>query len=412
MESPFVFGRPVEPDEFIGRKRELRRLLTRVSQGGSVVVTGQPRIGKTSLLNKLLDDIAFSSAGKKILPILMTVGHLGPSISEADFWGYVTKSAADIFGEGYKKAISLQNLDDYFGALDVANKKIILAIDGAGWLLDNPRLGFHFWGRSRSLATRHRSLSLIVFSRLSSSQMQEQIEREHSSGSPVLNFALQVTLVPFSYDETIQLIHNYTSNSKVKNPFTPKDRRIIWQLSGGYPFLVQLAASIIWDARMTRQPVSEGNYRYLKNELLEIVHPHFWDVWRYLSPTAQAIGIMVALREIATYQKYNVHDLDEVLKAYDTHVRELQRAGLLLEQRGTVVLSSLSFGMWILRTQVGFGKEIPQPEEWLRQNEEIFGPVTRKQIDVITRTVERVYAELRESIVDLGEALIRARLEL
>ena len=411
MDNPFVFDRPVEPSRFIGRKRELKRLLGAVDRTGGRVVTGQPRIGKTSLLKKLLDYIASNFVDEKILPILVTSGHLGSDISPSDFWNYVIKFAGETFKENPKgRAISFLELDKFFRSLDVANKKIILVIDGTGWLLDNPKLGIPFWGSLRSLVSHHRALGLIVFSRLSSIQIQEQIEKGQGMGSPILNFASQINLSPFSYYETMQLIHDYTNNTK--NLFTPKDKRIIWRLSGGHPFLVQLAASIIWDARATGQAIAEDGYSFLKNALLEIAHPHFWDVWRYLSPAAQAIGIMVTIREIATHRKYNTSDLDEAIRTCEIQIRELIRAGLLLLENNTPVLSSLSFGMWILRTQVGSGKEIPHPEEWLRQNQEIFGQVTRKQIDIIARSVGKMYTELRKSIVDLGEALVRARLGL
>ena len=172
---------------------------------------------------------------------------------------------------------------------------------------------------------------------------------------------------------------------------------------------MQLAASIIWDARVTGQSIAEDGYNYLKNAILEIAHPHFWDVWRYLSSTSQVIGVMVAIREVATYHKYNTADLDRVLQTCEIHRRELVRTGLLRLENGIPLLSSLSFGAWILRTQTGSGKEIPQPEEWLRQNREIFGLLTRMQIDTIAQLVGRVYEELRGSLIDLGDALVRSR---
>jgi len=414
MNNPFIFERPIEPDKFIGRKRELRRLLATIDRSGSLVVTGQPRIGKTSLLEKMLDDIALRSddEGSLPIPILMTSGHLASDMSQSDFWNYVINFIAETLKESlYEEATgSWWKLDRYFRSLDATGKRFVLVIDGAGWLLDNQKLGIPFWGGLRSLMAHHRALGLIMFSRLRSSQIQEQIEKGQHMGSPMMNFALEIALAPFSYGETMQLIQNYTGENE--NLFTPKDKRIVWQLSGGYPFLVQLAASVIWEARANGQSIAKDSYRYLKDVMLEIAHPHFWDVWHHLSPTAQAIGLMVTLREIATHRRYNTLDLDEALKTCEMDIRALKRTGLLLLNNHAPVLSSLSFGMWILRTQVGSGMEIPQPEEWLRQNQKIFGPATRKQIDFLARSVGKVYTELRASIIDLGEALARARFGL
>lgn len=50
MPNPFFYGNPVSPDQFIGRRREVRRITGRiVNQGQSTAVVGEPRSGKTSL---------------------------------------------------------------------------------------------------------------------------------------------------------------------------------------------------------------------------------------------------------------------------------------------------------------------------------------------------------------------------
>ena len=50
MYNPFCAGDPVEPREFLNRKRELRRITSRILSGQSVAIFGEPRSGKTSLL--------------------------------------------------------------------------------------------------------------------------------------------------------------------------------------------------------------------------------------------------------------------------------------------------------------------------------------------------------------------------
>ena len=51
MSNPFFYGNPVPPDQFLDRRRELRRITGRiVNQGQSTAIVGEPRSGKTSLL--------------------------------------------------------------------------------------------------------------------------------------------------------------------------------------------------------------------------------------------------------------------------------------------------------------------------------------------------------------------------
>lgn len=52
--NPFYHGNPVAPDQFLDRRGELRRLVNRiVNRGQSSAVVGEPRTGKTSLLEYL-----------------------------------------------------------------------------------------------------------------------------------------------------------------------------------------------------------------------------------------------------------------------------------------------------------------------------------------------------------------------
>ena len=51
MSNLFFHGNPVPPDQFLDRRRDLRRIIGRIaSQGQSTAVVGEPRSGKTSLL--------------------------------------------------------------------------------------------------------------------------------------------------------------------------------------------------------------------------------------------------------------------------------------------------------------------------------------------------------------------------
>jgi hypothetical protein len=51
----YVYGRPVEPDEFLDRDGALRTLFNRLRNAESTAIVGEPHIGKTSLLRKLAD---------------------------------------------------------------------------------------------------------------------------------------------------------------------------------------------------------------------------------------------------------------------------------------------------------------------------------------------------------------------
>jgi len=50
VSNPFFYGNPVSPDQFLNRRRELRRIVGRIAnQGQSSAIVGEPRGGKTPL---------------------------------------------------------------------------------------------------------------------------------------------------------------------------------------------------------------------------------------------------------------------------------------------------------------------------------------------------------------------------
>ncbi|MCP4105151.1 MAG: hypothetical protein GY749_06385 [Desulfobacteraceae bacterium] len=46
--NPFYYGNPVSHKNFIGRAKELRRVIGRLLKGESTAIIGDPHIGKTS----------------------------------------------------------------------------------------------------------------------------------------------------------------------------------------------------------------------------------------------------------------------------------------------------------------------------------------------------------------------------
>jgi hypothetical protein len=52
---PFVYGRPVRPNEFFNREASMRTVFNRMRNDESTAVVGEPHIGKSSVLLKLED---------------------------------------------------------------------------------------------------------------------------------------------------------------------------------------------------------------------------------------------------------------------------------------------------------------------------------------------------------------------
>ena len=65
MRKPFVFGVAVGNDHFIGRKEEIERLSANFKYGVNTILISRRRIGKTSLVNYVANDVIVSKVGKE-----------------------------------------------------------------------------------------------------------------------------------------------------------------------------------------------------------------------------------------------------------------------------------------------------------------------------------------------------------
>ena len=57
MRKPFVFGVAVGSDHFIGRKEEIERLSANFKYGVNTILISPRRIGKTSLVNYVANNV-------------------------------------------------------------------------------------------------------------------------------------------------------------------------------------------------------------------------------------------------------------------------------------------------------------------------------------------------------------------
>jgi ABC-type phosphate/phosphonate transport system ATPase subunit len=54
--NPFLYGKPVPPGRFVGRRDAVRTLFSRLNNGESTAIVGEPHIGKSSLLRYVVYD--------------------------------------------------------------------------------------------------------------------------------------------------------------------------------------------------------------------------------------------------------------------------------------------------------------------------------------------------------------------
>ena len=346
--NPFITGNIVPSERFIGRENEIRRLRGKILTGSFVVILGDPRIGKTSLLKYLyapqkLDYLYGDSASK--LHFCYMNAHTFDEIFEAKhFWKKALEFAPGIIAEAkasqslanaYKKCTKSHFLDypaiDYFfKQLDSSGHCLVLLLDEFDVVLENPKLNTKaFLGHLRTLASCYRSLACIAAARQSVIQLNNKT-KGYADGSPYFNVLEPITLTLFCEKDVEKLLE------WAGEQFNVNDRRYLLELTGGHPFLLQVAASELWEAYIEIPDDVGGRYRQVEGRLYEIISIMFSDIWKAWSPEMRMAFCAVGLSDMSSNDfKFNNRNLLKyVNKNLNPELEELERRGLIASDTG------------------------------------------------------------------------------
>jgi hypothetical protein len=413
--NPFVYGKPVPPGRFVGRQEAVRTVFSRLHNGESTAVVGEPHIGKSSLLKYAADEAVrtrwLGDACERQLLIEIDCHLLPGDFTPADFWRQalepvpfvVTDAAverqwatveANDFG-----SFSLHRL---FRLLAAAGWRVALVIDEFDLLLYHPTLRrAEFFGALRSLVVGTDGLSLVTASRLPLAALNRLTQELNQGGSPFFNMSTEVRLLPLSPDERRQLID--TALAEAGLVFGLADHLFVGELAGGHPFLVQVAAASLFDAAVAGGPPAE-RYDLAAAIFQERAAAHFDDFWAHLDPMAQTALVILALAELSGHLDGRVFDLGDLgqLEWYGPELERLERAGLVEQvaaAAGTIGptrweetgwrIGARGFIAWVADNAVASTRRTIAFEEWLAATERD-GLLTSEQSATARTWVRRI----------------------
>ena len=335
--SPFIYGRSLSPAEFSGRWRELNRVAGRLFTGQSIAVIGQPHIGKTSLLEFIGDADArhkrFEDRFAKNLFVFLDVLAAQGIRMQADFWKYVLAPLRDSeYSAQYEYAAQdgYNNfaLEQVFDDLARSERKLILMLDEFDTLLSHPVLNNpDFYGGLRTLASRSGGFALVIAARRSLEQLNQLTQELNPHGSPYFNVFVEIQLGALKSDALAALLELGGDH------ITDYDRAYVERVSGGHPYLAQVAGAMLWDAHEDGLTGRE-RYRIAGQNLYRQARLHFSDTWNFWSNTTRKAVTAVALAEIPRLlgdHTFKVSELIEDLDDYGEELDMLQISGTLAQ---------------------------------------------------------------------------------
>jgi len=307
--NPFFYGNPVSADKFIGRHREQRKIISRLlNQGQSSAIIGDPRVGKTSLLNYLANETTRNSLyGDKsdqwhFSQVDLTM--LEAQCTHAQFWEHVltpvrehaekdsdshlAKCYCDCSGKNFGN-LALESL---FSSLRKAGRRLVLLLDELDDLLHHPALNTsEFFGGLRSLSSLSQGAFTIIFtSRKSLAELNASTQKLNPTGSPFFNIFSEITVGPLSESDTEELLLS------AGDRLTDLDRQGIRTLAGNHPYLLHAAAHALWDTyeEGAIDHPEERHHHVLKQVCREL-NSFFLETWETWRPEIRKTFTVVAV---------------------------------------------------------------------------------------------------------------------
>jgi len=427
--SPFVHGGPVTPNDFLNRQQALRRLLNRLEKGQATAIVGQPHTGKTSLLRYILDKVKRDRiVGDKLDRCWFREvdSHmLSRKFDLAAFWAFVLEPVTVYFDSGELFALyQLARENDFgaftlkrlFAALDQDKWRIVVLLDEFDALLNHPILNSaEFYGSLRSLTSRFSSLALIIATRRSLNQLNVKTLEINPHSSPYFNIFTELRLGPLPKRDVAILLAN------AQDRFDNSDRQFVALASGRHPFLLQLAADILWEVDLEGKHGVE-RYQQAAQELRLQSEGHFADTWRSWSDAERKVIIAIALAQMSLLvddHHFEWSNLIEDINDYTPEIRGLEKSGIIASSLdGGRHVMQRSFLWWLADEIKRLVRDETTFEAWLEEQEfeGVFTQRERRSLGQAARELGTLLAQGGTTLVEafakgvgegLGEATMR-----
>jgi hypothetical protein len=340
MSNPFFYGDPIPPKLFVGRDKELRRIISRIITGQSTAIIGESLSGKTSILRYLIEpglrQKHYGTDEEHLFFSFLDVQTLNDQFNQSQFWEHALRPlheqiitshhsntlVAKAYENCKKEDFSVSTLERLFEKMQQDEQHIVVMIDEFDVLLNHATLNHAaFFGNLRSLTSRARSLSLLIASRLSLYNLNSQTQQFNPNGSAYFNVFQEIILGPLA-DTALK-----TLLSQAGNRFSEEDHTFITKVAGAHPYLLQAAASALWETYEDGEPEPQQRYTLVGQQLYEDAKLTFDDTWRLWEPTTRMAVIAIALNQ------WNKARLLGDINSLKPELRRLEKQGFILKEK-------------------------------------------------------------------------------
>ena len=378
--NPFVYGRYAPPSHFVGRRAEIDACYNALVGPvcGSVAISGEPRMGKTSLLRAVADvgsSEGWARPGTRTVFVYVDCQSIS-RFTPTRFWQRVLILLGRVLGDAPPLSPPSDGGDDGGGQAVLSAMEALLAqdrveatefesilhalrgqhivlallLDEFEWVVKrdvkNLPVTRNFLSSLRALINHAPdTLSLIIASQQPLNVLCRGIA--NGEGSPFYNNFVFRRLHPLDAPEVDELIERRLAGSGVQ--FAPQDRQYVAQVAGTHPFLVQLACALIFDVRSRGAPIE---YDVIGSRFEEEARHHFAQIWEISSPEERTVLLLVAwrwwARRLGTAEPAEDRVYWALLRRYERDAISVVERGLVTNAEDDPRPISSVFAWWIV----------------------------------------------------------------
>ena len=339
--NPYVLGMPIKnPADFYGREIEIRELFESIQNMQPVALVGEHRCGNTSLLfqvqNPEMQARFFDPSQLEGLLFAFADSQLAADGPDA-FFRRIARSLKRADSESsmdFDEDIDQFWIEDYLEDLADRDKRLVLLMDEFEVLSG---FAISFWEWFRGLITEY-DMSIVVATRVELGEFRD----EWGTGSPFFNMFRSIYLKPFSAAEIDAFL---SGTAEVSGVELTGVREAIVSLSGGFPYYLQVASALFYDAIKAGTDVDEALIASVAGDFRSRTESHFEDIWGKL-PDVEREGLAYMALHADT------EDESEKVSVGAGANSPTSQAGRSLERRGYLVagkIFSTAFADYIRR---------------------------------------------------------------
>jgi hypothetical protein len=411
MRTPFRIGSVIEPGDYIEpRKSDLTFVAQCILNGESLAVSGEPRVGKTSLLTYILSPIVMrglTSVSKEWRLLFQYMDyHLfrDENFTQKEFWQHSLSPLREILDNklylpvdmAYKRWQTEQTsftLSNLFATMTKHKLRLVLCVDEFDDVLSHPILGgVPFLGSLRALTTMQPSLTMIISSRLSIQDLNARANPElHHAGSPFFNHFVQMILGCFSSDSAGLLL------SRAQETFTDRDKSLLIFMTGYHPYFIQIGAGALWDQyHIYHQTDPQIRFSEVWKNLRVQALATLDDSWSFWNTRIKQVFAIIALQDAPRLLRTRTFDTKMLIEELSACTNEL----MFLELRGYIMKNK--DGKYIIGSHLLLYWMAMKLDASIRSGDELGSWLMKEQRGAVLKPKHR------EKIVELGRTLAQA----